>query len=459
MSRTSKSPRKVALEALAIGNSVLPAHFSKYSRKDFTLPQIFACLVLKCFFRTDFRGISAILLDMPDLCQAIGLGKVPHFTTLQKMHQRLLNQQIATQLLDETVCQALGPNPYVDLAAGDSTGIESSQISPYFIKRRSHKHKTPQITTYSHYPKLELLCDCSTHLVLAAMTALGPHPDIDRLRPLLFAPLSRGIGIGTGLFDAGYDSESNHRFARDCCHIRSVIPPTNGRPPADPSQPPPSYWRRRMWRYRDYRYGQRWQVETAISMIKRRLGGYVLNRSNPARFAEMMLKVLTHNIMLIVFYLRQLDRTGMLLFVAVTARISTEQVTGTYFSPRSSAFGFFRGRHGSLTAPSSPYRPTTRFIHFSSPNGRPRFTLTLSRSTNRSSIGSFTIAAQFRGRSTGQSSSSTFTPPLPAALLRLDHDQSSARLTIFARSGLLSTYRISVRKCPSSCTIKSLNRP
>jgi len=53
-----------------------------------------------------------------------------------------------------------------------------------------------------------------------------------------------------------------------------------------------------MWRYRDYRYGQRWQVETTISMIKRRLGGYVLNRSNPARFAEMMLKVLTHNIML-----------------------------------------------------------------------------------------------------------------------------------------------------------------
>ena len=35
-------------------------------------------------------------------------------------------------------------------------------------------------------------------------------------------------------------------------------------------------------------------------MIKRRLGGYVLNRTNPSRFAEMMLKVLTHNIMLIV---------------------------------------------------------------------------------------------------------------------------------------------------------------
>jgi hypothetical protein len=277
----------------------LPAHFSKFSRKDFTLPQLFACLVLKCFFRTDFRGISAILLDSPELAGAIGLAKVPHFTTLQKMQQRLLCFAPATQLLDQTVRRALGQHAHLQLAAGDSTGMESSQISPYFIKRRSHKNKTLQITTYSHYPKLELLCDCCTHLILAAIPTLGPHPDIDRLRPLLFAPLSRGISIDTALFDAGYDSESNHRFVRDCCHIRSVIPATTGRPCKDPNQPPSGKWRALMWRYRDFRYGQRWQVETTISMIKRRLGGYVLSRSNSARSAEMMLKVLTHNIMLI----------------------------------------------------------------------------------------------------------------------------------------------------------------
>jgi hypothetical protein len=321
MSRTSKSPRKVALEALDIGNRALPAHFSKYSRKDFTLPQLFACLVLKSFFRTDFRGITAILLDLPDLCQAIQLRKVPHFTTLQKMHQRLLAFAPATQLLDATVRKALGERPHLQLVAGDSTGIESSQISPYFIKRRSPKHKTPQTTTYSHYPKLELLCDCDTHFVLAAIPALGPHPDIDRLRALLFAPLSRGIYIDTALFDAGYDSEPNHRFVRDCCHIRSVIPATTGRPCRDPTKPPSGKWRHLMWRYRDYRYGQRWQVETTISMIKRRLGGYVLNRSNPARFAEMMLKVLTHNIMLIVLVLMKgFDRAGLSHFDQRSAR-------------------------------------------------------------------------------------------------------------------------------------------
>ena len=38
-----------------------------------------------------------------------------------------------------------------------------------------------------------------------------------------------------------------------------------------------------MRRRRDHRYGQRWQAETVVSMIKRRQGGYVLGRFDAAR--------------------------------------------------------------------------------------------------------------------------------------------------------------------------------
>ncbi|MGH7176983.1 MAG: transposase, partial [Tepidisphaeraceae bacterium] len=303
MSLTSKSPRKVALEALAVARQALPTYSSEFSRKDFTLAQHFACLVLKCFLRTDYRGIVAFLADLPDLMKALELKKVPHFTTLQKAHVRILSFGPSSQLLDVTVRRALHERLAVELAAGDSTGIDSSQISPYFIKRRSPKHKTPQTTTYSRYPKLELLCDCRTHIVLHAIPTLGPHPDTDRLRPLLFPPLSRGVKIDCALFDAGYDSESNHVFCRESCGIRSVIPPLIGRRFIDPTREPRGRWRRLMKRRRDWRFGQRWQVETVISMIKRRLGGYVLNRSNPARSREMMLKVLTHNIMILLCWM------------------------------------------------------------------------------------------------------------------------------------------------------------
>ena len=288
----------VALEALATAQAALPAYSSRFSRHDFTLAQHFACLVLKSFFRTDYRGIAAILADLPDLCAALELKKVPHFTTLQKAHTRILSFGPMNQLLDVTVRRALGERPRVELAAGDSTGIDASQISPYFIKRRSQKHKTPQITTYTRYPKLELLCECRTHIILSAIPTLGPRPDSDRLVPLLFAPLSRGVGIDCGLFDAGYDSERNHFVARQCCHLRSVMPPLIGRRALDPTRAPSGRWRRVRRRYRDSRYGQRWQVESVISMIKRRQGGYVLSRSNAARYRDMSLKVLTHNIMI-----------------------------------------------------------------------------------------------------------------------------------------------------------------
>ena len=119
--------------------------------------------------------------------------------------------------------------------------------------------------------------------------------DLNSFRRLLFGTLRR-VSISTILADAGYDTESNHRFARDGCNVRSVIPPLHGRPTA---KLPAGEHRRRMKKYCDFRYGQRWQVETVMSMIKRNLSSFVAARSDKARSRETMLKVLTHNIMLI----------------------------------------------------------------------------------------------------------------------------------------------------------------
>ena len=44
---TRKSPRKVMLVAFHLARGVLPDHKSRFSRRDFKLPQLFACLVLR----------------------------------------------------------------------------------------------------------------------------------------------------------------------------------------------------------------------------------------------------------------------------------------------------------------------------------------------------------------------------------------------------------------------------
>jgi len=41
---TCKSPRKVMRVAYELAKRCLPTYFCKFSRKDFTLPQLFACL-------------------------------------------------------------------------------------------------------------------------------------------------------------------------------------------------------------------------------------------------------------------------------------------------------------------------------------------------------------------------------------------------------------------------------
>jgi hypothetical protein len=85
----TKSPLALAREALAVGEAGLPLYGSIRSRHDFSLPQLFAVLVLREFFKTDYRGIVQLLHDLSDLREILGLEKVPHFTTLQKAKQRL----------------------------------------------------------------------------------------------------------------------------------------------------------------------------------------------------------------------------------------------------------------------------------------------------------------------------------------------------------------------------------
>jgi hypothetical protein len=88
----TKSPRAVAREALRLAQEALPAYSSKFSRQDYTQPQLFALLALKTFFNTDYRGVVALLEDFPELRQDLGLAAVPHYSTLCYAAKRLLKK-------------------------------------------------------------------------------------------------------------------------------------------------------------------------------------------------------------------------------------------------------------------------------------------------------------------------------------------------------------------------------
>lgn len=296
MALTSKSPKAVVLAALSTARRALPAYSHVYSPKKFTQHELFACLALKSFLQTDYRGVVAHLADHPTLVETLGLTKLPHYTTLQKAAKRLLVSAPARRLLEATVRLHMGRRRRVKRSAIDSTGLESTMASGYFVRRRRYVGGPWKNVTYHRFPKLGVVCDSDDHFILACRAGRGPRPDVDEFQPLVAEAL-RVVRLSQLTADAGYDSEANHRFARDEHGVRTVIPAKLGRPT---DKPPTGRYRRLMkTRFDRPAYRRRSQVETVISMLKRRQGNHVRGRSYHSQCRDLRLLALTHNVMIL----------------------------------------------------------------------------------------------------------------------------------------------------------------
>jgi hypothetical protein len=143
---TSKSPRKVLVLAHQLAQQVLSPHVSRFSRKDFTRPQLFACLVLREHQRKSFRGIEALLRDSPAWLAAIGLSKVPDHNTLCRAFDAFMKPRLARSMLDWMAKLArqrklLRRNRDKPLTI-DSSMYESHHVSRHFERRRRQGGRT-----------------------------------------------------------------------------------------------------------------------------------------------------------------------------------------------------------------------------------------------------------------------------------------------------------------------------
>lgn len=70
------------------------------SRHDFTQRQLMACLILRAYLKTTYRGVLELLAVSPKLRQVLGLqDKLPHYTTLQKFSARSQVSAIADAMI------------------------------------------------------------------------------------------------------------------------------------------------------------------------------------------------------------------------------------------------------------------------------------------------------------------------------------------------------------------------
>jgi hypothetical protein len=307
--------------AHAVACRCLPNYSSRFSRRDFTLPQLFACLVVKDFLKRSYRGAEAVLRDSKPWLDDIGMGRAPDHNTLQRASTFLLKElkvdrvlDVTTRWADEAGMLDLDHHPL----AIDSTTFDSHHVSRHYERRchetrrrmkakdREKGRKSSRSRTVRGLPKLAIGIATNSHLVLSMWTGTGMGSDHPHFEPLI-SDVRRRVRnrrfkvVG----DAGYDSESNHELARGEMRLTSLIPPTAGRPRAD-GGPPGGRWRRVMKRLlnttesrRRYQYTSRWQVESGNSMIKRNQGDALAGRTPASRKRDMRLRVLTHNMMIL----------------------------------------------------------------------------------------------------------------------------------------------------------------
>jgi hypothetical protein len=177
-------------------------------------------------------------------------------------------------------------------ASIDSTGLESRFVSRHFLMRQG-KHTQ----RYRRWTKLTVVCHNVSHLIAAGFVSTGPSNDCPYLMPAVSQAVTN-LPIDRLLADAGYDAEANHRFCRQHLGIRSTVIAINNR--RGKKGELTGHYRNQMKNnFPKRKFGQRWQVESVMSRMKRRLGYALRSRRNESRGTECVMRILTYNLMLL----------------------------------------------------------------------------------------------------------------------------------------------------------------
>src|SRR5574337_295219 len=228
----SKSPVAVARMALKVGRAALPPYSSKYSPHTYTQAQLFACLVLRQFFKTDYRGVMILLQDIPELRAVLGLGQAPHYSTLCYAQRRLMRMGVF-HAVQQQVWQTAQQAELVDerpTGIVDATGLEARHVSSYYVWRTGYRPFRRR-----HWPKLTLAADEHTPLIAGTWFSWGPSQDSPQFAPVI-RQAARQVHWDRVIADTAYDGEHNHvlrqvgvSLCRVQLGIRSTVIPLNRR--------------------------------------------------------------------------------------------------------------------------------------------------------------------------------------------------------------------------------------
>jgi hypothetical protein len=279
---------RLARLAVQIARTHVPDYASPFAPKRYTQPSLLACLCLKEYLHLDYRSAEALLASAHELRAALGLHAVPDHSTLWWFSRYKVKPRLLARILTASVrlFQRVA-SPHSRMVAVDSTGFARAPASPYYQLRAGTRYRARTWLKWS-------VAVWTDPLVLCGQVAdRGPRGDHVEFRPLVAQTLAR-LPFTRLLADGGYDSEANHRWLREDLGIESIIPPVAGRPARGLPRHP--YRRQLQLAFPRTAYGQRWKVETFVSVVKRRFGGAVTARRYWQQVKQTLLRGVTYNL-------------------------------------------------------------------------------------------------------------------------------------------------------------------
>lgn len=273
--------------AMEVTTAALPAYRSKFSKRLFSQPQLLAVLCLMRYEDWTFRETEVRLREHSELRAALGLERVPDYTTLYRFLRRVPERMIGRALA--AAVHRLPPPPSGGTTvAVDGTGLAPGAISTFFVKRAKDRGEG---LPWRYWLKWLVAVDVPRRVVLAQIAKQGPTNDSATLRPLMDAAAPMAP-LRLVLADAEFDSERNHRHIRQVLGADSIIPAKRGK---------------KTWRLRGVRaqmraefpaaaYSQRALVESVFSAVKRKLSARAPGRSLVTQRTQALLLGLAYNI-------------------------------------------------------------------------------------------------------------------------------------------------------------------
>lgn len=282
---------RVAGLAMGLGRRHLADYGATRSRHDFTQRQLMACLILRAYLKTTYRGLLDILAGHSQLRAALGLeDKLPHFTTLQKFSARRDVLEIADAMIGQIGQWSLREQAKKEkrvAIAMDATGMETTTASAHFATRAGH--------TRRRWAKLSLTVVCGSLLPLGLVMDFGPSNDKCQAFALLEKSFVRPLSRRPLLYaDAGYDADWIHELCRGQWKVESIIKPARHKRDGTLG----GTWRSAMTKEHlvQRAYGKRWQIESFISGLKRTTGSALAARNDSNLLKEAALRVLAYTL-------------------------------------------------------------------------------------------------------------------------------------------------------------------